>query len=59
MSGIEKLPSCIFDLLSEMQQNAPGPGLLTANLTHTQPLPIILVKITMVQSTGTNNIGRD
>ena len=30
-------------------------------LTHTVPLPIILilVKLTMVQSTGTNNIGRD
>ena len=28
-------------------------------LTHTQPLPIILIKSTMVQSTGTNNIGRD
>mgnify|MGYP001803213905 CR=1 FL=1 len=28
-------------------------------LTHTQPLPIILVKGTVVQSTGTNNIGRD
>ena len=28
-------------------------------LTHTQPLPIILVKSTMVQSNGTNNIGRD
>ena len=27
-------------------------------LTHTVPLPIILVKSTMVQSTG-NNIGRD
>ena len=28
-------------------------------LTNTQPLPIILVKSTMVQSTGTNNIGWD
>ena len=27
--------------------------------THTVPLPIILVKSTMVQSTSTNNIGRD
>ena len=26
---------------------------------HTVPLPIILVKCTMVQSTGTNNIGLD
>ena len=33
MSGIEKLPTCICDLLSEMLQNAPGPGLLTANLS--------------------------
>ena len=28
-------------------------------LTHTVQLPIILVKRTMVQSTGTNKIGRD
>ena len=28
-------------------------------LTHTQPLPLILVKSTMVHSTGTNNTGRD
>ena len=28
-------------------------------LTQTQPQPVILVTSTMVQSTGTNNIGRD
>ena len=32
---------------------------VTMWLTHTVPQPIILVKSTMVQSTGTNNIGRD
>ena len=31
----------------------------SAVLTHTQPLPIILVKSTMVKSTSTNNVGRD
>ena len=30
-----------------------------ARLTHTVPVPIILVKRAMVQSTGTINIGRD
>ena len=28
-------------------------------LTHTVPLPILLVKSTMVQSTDTNSTGRD
>ena len=30
-----------------------------AILAHWKPLPLILVKSTMVQSTGTDNIGRD
>ena len=30
-----------------------------ADLTPTAPLPIILVKSTMVQSTSANNIGQD
>ena len=55
---------CICMVETDLSRNCTDGGFIgmvipITLLTHTVPLPIILVKWTMVKSTGTNNIGRD